>query len=88
MVAVGVGAGIIIVFMEVVYYRRKGIRKEQMSVAKKCAEQWKATTAEAKFNRTKEHSVSFAGVNGIEMNGNHNNIGFDADNDVASINQH
>ena len=85
MVAVGIGAGIIIVVMEVVYYRRKGIRKEHMSIAEKCADKWKATTAEAKIKRiTKQHSVNINGVNGIEMNGNHSNIGYDVENDVAS----
>jgi len=85
MVAIGVGAGIIIVLVEVVYYRRKGMRREQMSLAAKCAEQWKATTVEARNMKAKKHSVMFPGVNGIEMNGNHNhNVGYEAENDTTS----
>ena len=84
MVAVGVGAGIIIVLVEVVYYRRKGMRREQMSLAAKCAEQWKATTVEGKNMKAKKHSVMFSGVNGIEMNGNHHNVGYEADNATSS----
>ena len=79
MVGVGIGAGVIIVIIEVIYYRRKGMRKEQRNIAVKCAEQWKATTAEAKRKKAKEHSVIFTGMNGIEMNGHHKNIGFEAD---------
>ena len=84
MVAVGIGAGVIIVLMEVVYYRRKGMRREQMNIAAKCAEQWKATTTMGKEKRLKEHNISFKGVNGIEMNGHHNNTGFDSDNGTVN----
>ncbi len=70
MVAVGIGAGIIIVILEVVYYRRKGMRKEERELAAKYCEQWKTQTDEGKKKKKGKLSVVFTGVHGYEMNGN------------------
>ncbi|XP_057314813.1 glutamate receptor ionotropic, NMDA 1-like [Hydractinia symbiolongicarpus] len=40
MVAAGIGAGIIIVILEVLYYKHKGWRKQQQKILKKTTEQW------------------------------------------------
>ena len=40
MVAAGIGAGIIIVILEVLYYKHKGWRKQQEKVMKKTTDQW------------------------------------------------
>lgn len=82
MVGVGIGAGIIIVILEVVYYRRKGMRKEQKDLVARCAEQWKHTTAEGKKKNKSKESVVFTGMNGFELNGfndHRNNMGFEPD---------
>lgn len=89
MVGVGIGAGVIIVVMEVIYYRRKGSRKDKGKIARKFAfdakngaDQIKASPVEVKRKTVKERRVVFTGINhrnGIEMNGNHNNSGLEAD---------
>lgn len=81
MVAVGIGAGIIIVIVEVIYYRRKGMRKEERELAAKYCEHWKARTKEGKKNRHRL-SVVFTGTNGFEkngVNGTHHNPVFEPD---------
>ena len=48
MVAAGIGAGIVIVIIEVLYYKHKGWRKQQQKVIKKTTEQWQEHVNERK----------------------------------------
>ena len=48
MVAGGIGAGIVIVILEVLYYKHKGWRKQQQKVLKKTTEQWQEHVQERK----------------------------------------
>ena len=48
MVAAGIGAGIVIVVIEVLYYKHKGWRKQQQKVIKKTTEQWQEHVNERK----------------------------------------
>ena len=84
MVGVGIGAGVIIVIFEVIYYRRKGMRKEQKDLVAKCAEQWKASAVEAKKVKKMRTSAftEINGINGFELNGvngKHKNNGYEPD---------
>ena len=67
MVAVGIGAGILIVILEVLYYKHKGMKKEERDVALKTATLWKERVDKARENTG---SVVFTGWNGTE---NHRN---------------
>ncbi|XP_065058680.1 glutamate receptor ionotropic, NMDA 1-like [Rhopilema esculentum] len=87
MVGVGIAAGVIIVIFEVIYYRRKGMRKEQKDLVAKCAEQWKASAVEAKKVK-KMRTSAFSGINGINgingfelngVNGKRKNNGYEPD---------
>jgi len=51
MVAAGIGAGIVIVILEVLYYKHKGWRKQQQKVIKKTTEQWQEHVQERKQDR-------------------------------------
>jgi len=51
MVAGGIGAGIVIVILEVLYYKHKGWRKQQKKVLKKTTEQWQEHVQDKKNER-------------------------------------
>lgn len=48
MVAGGIGAGIIIVILEVLYYKQKGWRKQQQKVLEKTAQHWQEKVKQRK----------------------------------------
>lgn len=75
MVAAGIGAGIIIVILEVLYYKQKGWRKDQKKVVKKTADIWQGHVQERKQQRQAAFQQGSNGVateNGNTMNGNAN----------------
>lgn len=83
MVAAGIGAGIVIVVLEVLYYKQKGWRKEQRKMVQKTADIWQGRVQERKqHNQAISHTVSNgnANENGFTLNGNANH---DQSNDAG-----
>eukprot|EP00111_Clytia_hemisphaerica_P019907 TCONS_00058710-protein len=81
MVAAGIGAGIVIVILEVLYYKHKGWRKQQQKVIKKTTEQWQEHVQERKHqtggnensSRSRSRASKSSKENGVDHLGNGNN---------------
>lgn len=65
MVLAGIGAGIIIILLEILYHKHRGWRQDQRSLAKKTTEVWKNNVRKTKGER---YQVSV----GNRVNGQHN----------------
>ncbi|XP_028412398.1 glutamate receptor ionotropic, NMDA 1-like isoform X2 [Dendronephthya gigantea] len=66
MVLAGIGAGVIIIILEILYHKHRGWRADQRDLAKKTTELWKSNVMMTKNGRT--HAKESNGVNG-EQNG-------------------
>ena len=63
MVLAGIGAGVIIIILEVLYHKHRGWRADQRALAKKTTEVWKNNVIMAKDER-ESHAKETNGVNG------------------------
>jgi hypothetical protein len=52
MVAAGIGAGIIIIVLEILYHKHRGWKEEQKELAKKTTDKWRANILMMKRDRT------------------------------------
>ncbi|CAB3983880.1 glutamate receptor ionotropic, NMDA 1-like, partial [Paramuricea clavata] len=62
MVLAGIGAGIIIIILEIFYHKHRGWRAEQRDLAKKTTEVWRSNVLLTK--RGQDHVIESNGVNG------------------------
>ena len=71
MVAAGIGAGIVIIILEILYHKHRGWKEEQKELAKKTTDKWRANIMMIKKDKTKgQHpngvlDGSHAGADGI-----------------------
>jgi hypothetical protein len=63
MVLAGIGAGVIIIILEILYHKHRGWRADQRALAKKTTEVWKSNVMMAKSDR-ESHKKERNGVNG------------------------
>ena len=68
MVLAGIGAGIIIIILEIVYHKHRGWREEQRDLAKKTTEVWKNNVMITKNGRGIRQESR---IPKREQNGNH-----------------
>ena len=61
MVLAGIGGGIIIIVLEIIYHKQRGWRADQRDLAKKTADVWKSNV-----QVTRNHVKETNGVNGKE----------------------
>ena len=52
MVAAGIGAGIVIIILEILYHKHRGWKEEQKELAKKTTDKWRANIMMMKKERT------------------------------------
>ena len=64
MVLAGIGAGIIIIILEILYHKHRGWRADQKDLAKKTTELWKSNVQVTKAERTHEKEKN--GMNGSQ----------------------
>lgn len=79
MVAGGIGAGIVIVILEVLYYKHKGWRKQQQKVLKKTTDVWQGKVQEKRNER---------GDDGRPENGSMDNNGTSSNGETTIRNGH
>ena len=52
MVAAGIGAGIVIIILEILYHKHRGWKEEQKEIAKRTTDKWRANIMMMKKERT------------------------------------
>ena len=52
MVAAGIGAGVVIIILEILYHKHRGWKEEQKELAKKTTDKWRANIMMMKKERT------------------------------------
>lgn len=52
MVAAGIGAGVIIIILEILYHKHRGWKEEQKDLAKKTTDKWRANIMLMKRDRS------------------------------------
>ena len=57
MVAAGIGAGIIIIILEILYHKHRGWKEDQKEIAKKTTEKWRANIMLKKKDRQQPNGV-------------------------------
>lgn len=71
MVAAGIGAGIIIIILEILYHKHRGWKEEQKELAKKTTDKWRANILMMKRDRvtTQPNGVTTESRNGQDGTG-------------------
>lgn len=62
MVAAGIGAGIVIIILEILYHKHRGWKEEQKELAKKTTDKWRANIMMMKKERTTNGGQPVNGV--------------------------
>lgn len=62
MVAAGIGAGIVIIILEILYHKHRGWKEEQTELAKKTTDKWRANIMMIKKERTANGGQPVNGV--------------------------
>ena len=86
MVAAGIGAGIVIVIFEVLYYKHKGWRKQQQKILKKSTDQWQECVQKRKNIPASDrfNSMNLRDVNAVEKGTQLNGISNHDENEVVT----
>lgn len=62
MVAAGIGAGIVIIILEILYHKHRGWKEEQKELAKKTTDKWRANIMMIKRDKAKSKAKFPNGV--------------------------
>lgn len=78
MVAAGIGAGIIIIILEILYHKHRGWKEEQKELAKKTTDKWRANIMMLKRDRSNNQT------NGVNNSDGQDGVGISRRNPIYS----